>query len=281
MKNLDTLELTITLNPKEPWSDILVAELSDLGFDSFVQTESGIQAYAPAKIDTETVMKNVSCVSDDAVKCSWEKKIIPHQNWNVEWEADFHPVYIDEIATILAPFHNQSLGKGNVVIIQPQMSFGTGHHQTTWMMVKALFEMNPMPENVLDMGAGTGVLSIFAEQLGAKRILAIDIEDWSAINAAENANRNGCSNIETICGDIDEIGNEHFGLIIANINKNVLKIHMEYYANALDVGGKLLLSGFFSTDVQELVTFATQFSLTVEQEYAKDEWAGIRLVKVA
>lgn len=281
MENLDTLELTIILNPKEPWSDILVAELSDLGFDSFVHTDTGVQAYAPANLNAESVMSNVSFASNDSVECSWEKKVIPHQNWNAAWESDFHPVYIDELATILAPFHDQSLGKGKVIIIQPQMSFGTGHHQTTWMMTKALFEIDEMPANVLDMGAGTGVLSIVAEQLGADRILAIDIEDWSAVNAAENAERNACTKIESVCGDIDKIGNEKFGLIIANINKNVLKSHMEHYAGALNNGGILLLSGFFSSDVEELVTFANQYSLTIEMEYAKDEWAGIRLVKSA
>ena len=279
MENLDTLELTIKLTPKDPWSDILVAELSDLGFDSFVQTEEGVQAYAAADTDAKTVMSSVSCSSSDLVKCEWEGKIIPHQNWNAEWEADFHPVYVDEIATILAPFHDQSLGKGSVVVIQPQMSFGTGHHQTTWMMTKAIFDLASMPKKVLDMGAGTGVLSIFAEKLGADRILAVDIEDWSAVNAAENATRNNCEKIESVCGDIDKIGAEKFGLIIANINKNVLKSHMANYASALDEDGILLLSGFFSSDVEELVTFASQYGLTAVQEYAKDEWAGIRLVK--
>ncbi|MFT5860385.1 MAG: ribosomal protein L11 methyltransferase [Flavobacteriaceae bacterium] len=280
MENLDTLEVTIVLSPKDPWSDILVAELSELGFDSFVQTDSGLQAFAQAKLDVDNIMTNLSCSSIEDVDFSWEKKVIPHQNWNAKWEADFHPVFIKDIATILAPFHDKALAIGHTVVIQPQMSFGTGHHQTTWMMTKALFEIDKMPAKVLDMGAGTGVLSIFAEQLGAERVLAIDIEDWSAVNASENAERNGCTKIESVCGDVDKINGEKFGLIIANINKNVLKKHMSEYAKALLAGGTLLLSGFFGSDVDELVTFAEQFGLTKNEEYAKDEWAGIRLSKL-
>ena len=146
-------------------------------------------------------------------------------------------------------------------------------------MTKALFELDSMPENVLDMGTGTGVLAIVAEKLGAKRILAIDIEEWSAENAAENAARNNCEKIECVWGDIDKVGNERFGLIIANINKNILKAHMEAYANALEEEGTLLLSGFFSSDVDELVDFAKKYQLSKTEVFGRDEWAGIQLQK--
>jgi ribosomal protein L11 methyltransferase len=224
-------------------------------------------------------MKELSVSDSDEVKCEWEAKVIPHQNWNEQWEKDFHPVFVEDYATILAPFHDQNLGKGMVVRIQPQMSFGTGHHQTTWMMTKALFELGNIPEEVLDMGTGTGVLAIVAENLGAKRILAIDIEEWSAENARENAQLNNCQNIECVWGDQDKIDGHKFGLIIANINKNILKAQMKTYAEALKNDGRLLLSGFFSTDVDELVTFASAFGLTLEKQFAKDEWAGLQMMK--
>ena len=165
------------------------------------------------------------------------------------------------------------------VVIQPQMSFGTGHHQTTWMMTKALFELDLVPEAVLDMGTGTGVLAIVAENLGAKRILAIDIESWSAENAELNANSNGSQNIEVKCGDIDLVGDEQFGLIIANINKNILKVHMSDYARSLNPNGTLLLSGFFDSDVEEMTAFAEQFGLKQTEVFGKDEWAAIQLTK--
>ncbi len=279
MESLDTLELTLKLAPKNPWSEILVAELAELGFDGFVTTDDGIQAYGNASIDAEAIMKELSVNDSDEVKCEWEAKVIPHQNWNEQWEKDFHPVFVEDYATILAPFHDQNLGKGMVVRIQPQMSFGTGHHQTTWMMTKALFELESMPQDVLDMGTGTGVLAIVAENLGAKRILAIDIEEWSAENARENAQLNNCQHIECVWGDQDKIEGHKFGLIIANINKNILKAQMKTYAEALKNDGRLLLSGFFSTDVDELVTFASAFGLTLEKQFAKDEWAGLQMTK--
>lgn len=279
MESLDTLELTLKLTPKDPWSEVLIAELSEMGFDGFLATDEGIQAYANASINPEEIVGQLSALKSNDVKCEWESKVIPHQNWNAQWEDDFHPVFVEEHATILAPFHDASVGKGMVVWIQPQMSFGTGHHQTTWMMTKALFELNTMPENVLDMGTGTGVLAIIAEKLGAKRILAIDIEEWSAENARENTERNACKNIECVWGDRDKIEGHEFGLIIANINKNILKTQMETYAAALSKNGKLLLSGFFSTDVEELVTFAAPFGLTLEKQFSKDEWAGLQLIK--
>ena len=158
-----------------------------------------------------------------------------------------------------------------IIEIQPQMSFGTGHHQTTWLMANALFELESMPSNILDMGSGTGVLAIIAEKLGAKEILAIDIEDWSVENAIENAERNQCKNIDVI--------NQKFGLIIANINKNVLTSHMEQYALSLEKEGILLLSGFFESDVADLVNFASQFGLEKIEVYSKETWAGIKLIK--
>ena len=279
MESLDTLELKISLSPKEPWSEVITAELSELGFDSFVDTENGLIAYAPAEINIQEVIANSSLNDEAAFEFKLESKIIEHQNWNAQWEENFKPVYIEEYATILAPFHKSELGKGMIVTIQPQMSFGTGHHQTTWMMTKALFELNEMPANVLDMGTGTGVLAIVAENLGAKRILAIDIEDWSAVNAAENADRNNSMNIECVCGDIDILGDEKFGLVIANINKNILKLHMEAYSRALNSSGTLLLSGFFASDVDELVEFANQYDLEKTNLFGKDEWAAIQLTK--
>lgn len=279
MESLDTIELTITLNPVNPWTDIIIAELSELGFDGFVQTKTGLQAYAPASIDVDEVVKQSSLQSESDFTFSLEKKIIPHQNWNAQWEEDFHPVYVEEYATILAPFHDINDGKGLTVVIQPQMSFGTGHHQTTWMMTKALFELDKMSEKVLDMGSGTGVLAIVAEKLGAKDILAVDIEEWSAENARENAERNNCQHINSVWGDVDKIRGHQFGLIIANINKNVLKAQMEDYAKCLDQNGTLLLSGFFGSDVQELVTFAKEFGLTLDKEFSKDEWAALQLKK--
>jgi len=276
---MDTVELNIQLSPKDPWSDIVIAELSEHGFDSFVTTDEGVLAYAPISINTDEVVKESLLGNPDGFECTIVKTIIPHQNWNAEWEKNFSPVFIEEYATILAPFHDGKDAVGMKVIIQPQMSFGTGHHQTTWMMTKALFELGEMPSTVLDMGTGTGVLAVYAAKLGAKEVLAIDIEEWSAENARENVERNGCSNIECLWGDIDLVKGRNFGLIIANINKNILKQHMEVYSNALETNGTLLLSGFFVTDVDEVTNYCEAYKLKQTKVFTKDEWACIQLIK--
>lgn len=278
---MDYLELTVKLVPRDPWTEVLMVDLGDHGYESFVETEEGLQAYAQvSEIDPQNPVKNTMLdASITDFKAEWDVKIIPQQNWNAVWEADFQPVEVEEYLSILAPFHEKQGHKGMIVEILPKMSFGTGHHQTTWMMSKALFELKEMPSRVLDMGTGTGVLAIVAEKLGAKQVVAVDIEDWSVENTIENAERNQCSKIEAICGDIDVLEGRTFGLILANINKNVLKAHMQSYAKMLENNGVLLLSGFFETDVEELLTFAGQFGLRKIRILNKDNWAAIELMK--
>lgn len=271
--------MQIKISPAEPWTEIVIAELADSGLDSFVTTDDGLLAYGASDLNVDEIVQSTILSDPDQFEYELESRIIPYQNWNEKWESDFEPVYVEDYATIRAPFHEDIEVKGMDVVIQPQMSFGTGHHQTTWLMTKALFELEAMPEDVLDMGTGTGVLAIIAEKLGASHVLAIDIEDWSVENAIENAERNNCKSIECLCGDIDLVKGRNFGLIIANINKNVLKSHMEVYAEALMPGGKLLLSGFFLSDEKELVDYAEQFGLELERTLAKDEWAGLQLTK--
>ena len=278
---MDYLELSIALTPRDPWTEILTAELADNGFESFVETENGILAYGQLElVDAEFPLKNTFLESKpNDIEVVVASKIIPQQNWNAVWESDFQPVEVEDYLTIVAPFHDRSTAKGMIIEILPKMSFGTGHHQTTWMMSKALFELNDIPEEVLDMGTGTGVLAFVAERLGAKHVVAVDIEDWSVENTMENAERNDCKSIEAICGDVDVLAGRTFGLILANINKNVLKAHMSSYAEMLAKHGTLLLSGFFDTDVDELVTFAQLYGLSKRRVLNKDNWAAIELNK--
>lgn len=279
---MDYLELTVDIHPRNPWAEILVSELAELGFESFVDTEHGIQAYAPVtavKMDEVRVESILNGKNED-VSFEIIEKIIKQQNWNALWEADFHPVTVEDRMTILAPFHPKENAKGLIVEIQPQMSFGTGHHQTTWMMSKALLDMAQMPERVLDMGTGTGVLAILAEKLGAEKILAIDIEDWSVENTKENAIRNNCTKIESLHGDIDLIKGLEFDLILANINKNILKSHLPQYAASLVKGGTLMLSGFFETDAEELIEKGKEVGLKHVGTLTKETWAALTLVKI-
>jgi ribosomal protein L11 methyltransferase len=277
---MDTLELKIDLVPREPWTGILIAELSELGFDGFMETKTGLLAYSSSEIDADKVLNLTGLLDAERVTYSIDKKIIPYQNWNAEWEAQFDPVYIDDKATIVAPFHTDSVIKGIKVLIEPQMSFGTGHHQTTWMMSRELFEWKGLPNRILDMGSGTGVLAIIAEKLGSEYILAVDIESEALKNIEHNAKLNACTRIEAKCGDIDILDRElPFGLILANINKNVLKNHMSRYSELLNAKGQLWLSGFFTSDVDELRKFAEELGFNYLEQKEREGWAILKLEK--
>ncbi len=278
---MDYLELNIELKPRDPWAEILIAELADLGFESFIETDSGIKAYAPETIgNIPALLEETSMNNNPDLESSFEIVKIPHQNWNAQWEADFEPVLVDERCVILAPFHDlYAFSNPLKIIIQPQMSFGTGHHQTTFLMSQYLLDEPHMPDSVLDMGTGTGVLAILAEKLGAKNILAVDIEPWSVENTAENAERNHCKEIKALEGDVDVAFGSKFGLILANINKNVLKAHLPHYAALSEPGTLLFLSGFFASDVEELTAAAEAVGFELREVREKETWAAMKLIK--
>lgn len=279
---MDYFELTVNIEPRNPWSDILVAELAEFGFESFVETESGIQAYAPVQIgDVSSILKE-TCIHDNSeIRVDWKLEEIPHQNWNAVWEESFDPVLVDSRLAIIAPFHDAAdFPNRDIIVIQPQMSFGTGHHQTTYLMSQFVMDLQEIPERVLDMGTGTGVLAILAEKKGATDILAVDIESWSVENTLENAERNGCTKIRGLLGDIDSITEKDFGVILANINKNVLKRHLPDYAKLCSDNGLLFLSGFFTSDVPELEDAAKKVGFELVEVREKETWASMKLKKV-
>ena len=278
---MDYIEVTINLKPRMPWSDILIAELADLGFESFVETATGIQAYAPESIgNVAAILQQTSLAAANEVTVETTTAVIAHQNWNAQWEADFEPVIVDDRLAILAPFHDESAFQNqHKIIIQPQMSFGTGHHQTTFLMSQFLMDLEPVPQHILDMGTGTGVLAILAEKRGCSDIVAVDIESWSVENTKENAVRNQCSHIKALEGDVDCLTGMKFDMILANINKNILKAHLPAYSELLEENGLLYLSGFFFSDVTELTAEAAKRNFTVLEVREKETWAAIKLQK--
>ena len=279
---MDYWEWKIELNPVKPWSEIIVAHLAQLGFESFVDQSNGVDAYIQADllVNSEKVENYLQSLNDhNELNLKFTKTFLPHQNWNATWEADFEPVFIDDYGTILAPFHDKAIAKGRIIEIQPQMSFGTGHHQTTYLMCKALFELEEMPKTVLDMGAGTGILAILSEKLGANKCVAVDIESWSAENIAENATRNFCTTIEAIHGDIEVVDGLEFGMILANINRNVLTRHLPSYYNLLTENGLLFLSGFFDTDCQDMIEVSEKLGFQFINKTTKENWACLQFKK--
>ncbi len=269
---------TLIITPTEPGTDILIAILSDIGFESFEVNETGCDAYIQTELENEEQVKELHF---DDFTFSYERKEIPKTNWNEEWEKNFNPVYVDDLVCIRAHFHEKSLETKHDIIITPKMSFGTGHHDTTWLVCKTMFDLDFTNKTVLDMGCGTGILAILAKQLGADKITGIDIDDWSIENSTENAGINFIDDILFIKGDASLLPNiELYDFIIANINKNVLKKDMATYFACLKSKGTLLLSGFFNADVDELKTLAQSLGFIFSANYAKNEWAVIKLEKL-
>lgn len=270
---MNYIELNINFVEVEPWREILVSHLAEKGFESFVETKSGLQSYIPEMDFSAEMIGDLATF--EAIE-NYTFQVIQDENWNAEWEKNFDPVFVEDKLAIRAPFHPTDFSQELVVTIQPQMSFGTGHHQTTWLASKRLFELDLNGLRVLDMGTGTGILAILAEKRGAKSIYAPDIDEWSYRNALENVELNHCTKITVEQGDDRLLTGKTFDFIIANINKNILMSHFKTYAAALVNGGKLLISGFFETDRDDLVAHANEVGFIFERIDTKDEWALIQ-----
>ena len=269
------VEVSFFIIPFEPWNEIIIANLSILPYESFMEEGEYLKAYIqeqdfdPSDL-TDLVLK---LKTNKGVIINYEYKNIEQQNWNHVWESHFEPVSINDQLHLLAPFHIKDKYQGLIIEIEPKMSFGTGHHQTTFLMCEEISSLKLDGKYVLDMGSGTGVLSILAEKCGAKEILAIDIESWSVENCEENTKRNKCSKIISKLGDIIDINGQSFDVIIANINKNVLLSHLPSYSKCINSNGILLLSGFFETDAEDLISAAFKENLVLKSKKIKDGWA--------
>lgn len=274
---MNYIQYSFTVTPTEPGSDILIALLADLGFESFTQNDSGLEAYIQDEFENETSVKELSF---EDFTFLYTRTEIPKTNWNEEWEKNFNPVYVDDLVCIRAHFHPASKNVKHDIVITPKMSFGTGHHDTTWLVSKTMFSLDFKNAAVLDMGCGTGILAILAKQLGATKLLGIDIDDWSIENSNENAAINNASEIVFTKGDASSLPTtQTFEIILANINKNVLKKDLPTYFTCLKKDGVLLLSGFFTTDVDELKQLAQTTGFKFIESYNKNEWAVIKLKK--
>lgn len=219
------ISYNFTVTPKEPGTEILIAELGFAGFESFVENEDGVVAYIQEKDWNEHILDDIYSLKSDEFTISYTKEVIEQTNWNSEWEKNFNPIQVDNLVSIRAPFHENPNLKYDIVI-EPKMSFGTGHHETTHMMVQHLLKLDLTNKKVLDMGCGTGILAIFAEMKGAKPIDAIDIDSWCFENSIENLERNNCTHISVYEGDASLLINKKYDVIIANINRNILLLSL-------------------------------------------------------
>jgi len=268
------------VEPAIPGCEILIAELSQLGFDSFQEHENGISAYVDSKISSEIDLKDIQILNTEEFKISFEINSIEKQNWNIKWESNFEPIYVDNICCVRAPFHPKSDYKYDLVI-EPKMSFGTGHHETTSMMISFILANEFTDYSVCDIGSGTGVLAILAEQRGANRIDAIDIDNWCYLNSLENIERNNSKNINVFEGEVKKLKNLRYDSIFANINLNVLLNDISIYAKMLNKNGVLYLSGFYKKDINKIEQEARISSLKLIETKQKNDWVSLKLSKVS
>ncbi len=268
------LECCFEIDPRDPGTDILLAELSDLPFESFEETEKGLNAYIRKADWKENLLAEVSLMHHPDFKVALEIREIAPENWNEKWESHFEPIEIDGRCRVRAPFH-PSKKVTYEIIIEPKMSFGTGHHETTHMMLELLLERDLEGKTVLDMGCGTAVLAILAGMKGAGEIDAIDIDPWSYANALENAERNGQEGIRMYEGDSEVIPAQKYDLILANINRNVLLDDIPVYAEHLKDRGELLLSGFYESDMAIIRERCEETGLVFGSVRSRNSWAAV------
>ena len=271
------LEFNFNISPLQPWNEILMAELIEIGFDSFTEEHNGILAYIQKDLFDDKQLQEINMFSNEAVEISYTYQEMPNINWNEEWEKNFEPINVEDQVSIRAEFHsNQNLP--HEIIIQPKMSFGTGHHATTYLMIQQMLDMDFENKTVLDMGCGTSVLAIFAKQKGAGKTVAIDIDEWSVENSKENAERNNVE-LEISQGTADNLGNENFDIILANINRNILISDIPTYVSVLNDGGQLLLSGLCFFDVEDVLEVCNEQKLTLKRKLQREEWVSLLLEK--
>ncbi|MFK7757358.1 MAG: 50S ribosomal protein L11 methyltransferase [Flavobacteriales bacterium] len=273
-------EVEFRLSPVLPAREVLTAYLAGIGYESFVDTDEGLQVFISEEEFNETALTETIAEVTPFCEVSFEVKHHEKQNWNAQWESSFEPVEVGSTCRIRAPFHASKNGFEHEIIIEPKMSFGTGHHETTKTIIAAMSEIDFKNKTVLDMGTGTGVLAIYAELLGATSLVAIDIEDWAYENTLENIEVNSCSKIIARLGGKEQIKEkEVFDVVIANINRNILLEDMHAYADAMKGGAALLLSGFYALDVVVITQKAAEFDLSPFFQKEENSWTVLGFKK--
>lgn len=272
---MDYIELSCQLEPfTQVFADLLIAELGEIGYDSFTQDLGDIKAYIlEDQFDLDAVKKLDTIASEQFGTVTLSHSKVKTENWNAVWESNFDPVQAGDKCIVRAPFHELDKEFEYEIIIEPKMSFGTGHHQTTQLILEELIETDLVGKSAVDCGCGTGVLGILAEMRGASEVYAFDNDQWAYENTVENAERNGCSKFTAECGTLELLEGKKFDIVIANINRNILIEGMQYIAGSVRQGGTVLFSGLFTEDVPILQKSAEAFDLSFSTSKSKDNWA--------
>lgn len=268
---MDYVKITFTdLQPEQ--KEILIAQLADAGYEGFEEKDSSLDAFIDSKSFDKSIIKEISF----KYQTPYTKEKIAETNWNQVWESNFQPVIIKDYVAIRADFHQPITYTQFEIVITPKMSFGTGHHSTTYMMIELMKEIDFNERSVLDFGTGTGILAILAEKEGARKIVAIDNDDWSITNAQENFKKNNCDKINLRKAS-DSAVKMKFDVILANINKNVIIENLDLLTQQLKQGGKILLSGLLESDSAEILSIATQMKLKFQKKLIRNTWIAMKL----
>lgn len=266
------MAVTVTESLKEP----VIALLAEIGFSAFEETANGVNAYIEApQYDEDQLGEMLGLLDSDSVE--WKTKMIPAKNWNAQWESDYDAVHVGKFCQIVPSFQTPLSGFSYTVLIDPKMSFGTGHHDTTRLMIGNMEPIDIKGKSVLDMGCGTGILGILATKMGATSVFAIDIDGWSVENTLENIELNQVSGIKVLQGDASAIPETQFDMILANINRNILVQDIPTYIKSLVPGGHLLISGFYQEDINTLLDICHRHQLEPIQTLESNNWISISL----
>lgn len=277
---MNYIEVSFEITPFEPWADVLAAELGEIGFESFVEQDPNVLlAYVTQDGFNEQALAQVDTIANTDVEVKFTWKELVQKNWNKEWESNFDPVFVDDEICVRATFHENQPNFKYQIVIDPKMSFGTGHHATTHLMLSSMRTIDFTNKSVLDMGSGTGVLAIFAAMKGASLVTAIDIDEWCSINAKENAERNKVPQIAIKHGGKEAIDDTVVDVLLANINRNILLDQFADYARVTRLGGELHISGFYATDVNVLNTEAAKHGFKYAAQSELNNWTTVKYIK--
>lgn len=261
-------------------AEILLAFLAEAPFDSFQETDEGLDAYLPDMPGNREGAEALLLELQPQFPFDWEVQFLPAQNWNAIWEANFSPVVIEDFCAVRAPFHAPITGVAHELVIEPKMAFGTGHHETTWMCLRALRELPCAGTHLLDFGCGSGVLAILAARLGATEVAAVDIEEESFRSTAENSAANGvAAQVQPYWGDLSAVSERPFDGIMANINRNVILASLPNLSRRLRPGGWLLVSGILLSDADSVRAAAEQAGLALQKRDERGQWLCLTFEK--
>jgi len=268
--------VTIKVKCSQELIDLIIAEFFEIGFDSFQEFEDGFEGSCERGLFDENLLKSILLNYPEASSSVKQEKKV---NWNEEWEKNYDPIIVEDKCLVRATFHDPDPSFQYEIVVNPKMSFGTGHHATTYQILAYQMSLDHSNKKVIDVGCGTGILAIMASIRGSKQIIATDIDDWCIENSEENFSLNNINDVQLIKGEIGMVNDEDFDIIIANINKNVLIDQINTYASKLAINGHLLLSGFYKDDVADLMEEAEKYGLIMKNKTEKENWSMLALIK--